>query len=82
MPDYFALGDTNKDGYIDCDEFRAISATFDIPVTKSDVSWKYNENPLHIFLVSISVLGLRGIVLVLAENLILNIHVMCVLNNL
>ena len=42
MPDYFALGDTNKDGYIDCDEFRAISATFDIPVTKSDVSVKYN----------------------------------------
>ena len=40
MTDYFALGDTNKDGYIDCDEFRAISATFDIPVTKADVHFK------------------------------------------
>ena len=40
MADYFALGDTNKDSYIDCEEFRAISATFDIPVTKADVSEK------------------------------------------
>ena len=49
MPDYFALGDTNKDGYMDCDEFRAISATFYIPVTKADVSMKYNENPAGSF---------------------------------
>ena len=64
MPDYFALEDMNKDGYIDCDEFRAISATFDIPVTKADVSMKYNENPLRIFPVSISVLSQHGIMLV------------------
>ena len=40
MPDYFALGDTNKDGYIDLDEFRAISETFDLPLEKSKVSMK------------------------------------------
>ena len=32
MPDFFALGDTNKEGHIDFKEFCAISDTFDLPL--------------------------------------------------
>ena len=41
MPDYFALGDTNNDGYIDYNEFRGILDTFDLPLDKTQVSRKY-----------------------------------------
>ena len=38
MPDYFALGDTNKDGYIDYKEFGRISNTFDLPLNTTKVN--------------------------------------------
>ena len=38
MPDYFALGDTNKDGYIDYNEFRGILDTFELPLEKTKVN--------------------------------------------
>lgn len=37
IPDYFALGDTNKDGYIDYNEFCAVPATFDLPLDTTKI---------------------------------------------
>ena len=38
MPDYFALGDTNKDGHIDYEEFHGMAETFDLPVETMKVN--------------------------------------------
>ena len=38
VPDFFMIGDTNKDGYIDSKEFRVIAETFDIPFHETEVT--------------------------------------------
>ena len=45
MPDYFSLGDTNKDGSIDYKEFCTISSTFGLPLDTTKVHTIF---PVHV----------------------------------
>ena len=41
MPDYFALGDTDKDGYIEYKEFCVLFDTFDVSSDTTKVNTKH-----------------------------------------